>query len=86
MIMKQDGTSWIFVLLAVLVTVSGCEVAQVREDSIGEQNPDEARPSEGLAENISSPGNGQALRLGRAVVGDSGEGGHDIRPLPDDRL
>jgi len=65
--MKQHGTLWILVLLAVLVMVLDCEVAQVREDSIGEQNPDEARPSERLAENISSLGDGQALRLGRPV-------------------
>lgn len=47
MIMKQDGTSWIFVLLAVLVTVSGCEAAQ-------EQN---------LNDNISSPADASVEQL-----------------------
>jgi len=58
--MKQHGTLWILVLLAGLGMGWDCV-------SVQERDLDEARPSEGLAENISSLGDGQALRLGRPV-------------------
>jgi len=69
MIMKHHGTLRIFVLLAVLVMVSGCETAQVREDSIGEQNPDEPRPSYGLGANTSSPADTSTEQLPIQVKG-----------------
>ncbi len=62
MIMKQDGTSWIFVLLVVLVTVLGCV-------SFQEQNFDEPRPLDGLDENISSPGDACTKQLPIQVKG-----------------
>ena len=60
MIMKQHGTSWIFVLLAVLVTVSGCEAALRKESQGQEQNP---------GENTSSPGDAGTEQLPVQVKG-----------------